>query len=116
MAVDIDLTIGYDALSVNATVEVNAGSQTTYSTEVGLDDMVEIDQVEGTNVTALEMEEARQDIISEMQARGESFGPPELEVADAATGQYLLDLTRLRTLTYGRFGRHHRSRHRRRSA
>lgn len=107
--VGIDMAIGYDAITVDATVEVNATSQTSYSAEIGLENMIEPDHGDETKFSAAEIEDARQAIISEMHVRGESFGPPELQTEDDGNGEYFGIGACMRTVTYHRMGRRHGS-------
>ncbi|KAI1783924.1 hypothetical protein LXA43DRAFT_1067239 [Ganoderma leucocontextum] len=70
-----NLPAGSNSMSVYATVSVNAGCRTGYSTEVGLGPMlVDGEGVRG-RIDVADMDEARQEFLAEMTARAESVGP-----------------------------------------
>ncbi|KAI1782641.1 hypothetical protein LXA43DRAFT_1068446 [Ganoderma leucocontextum] len=71
------LSADYNAMSVDATVAVNAGCRTVYSSEVGLGPMVQDDEGTQEDVDAGELDEARRELVAAMTSRAESLGPCE---------------------------------------
>ena len=89
MAVGLDPTLGHDAITLDAQVEANAGCRTSYSTEVGIGEMVPSGVTFEDDIDADIMEDAKRNLLAEMRWRAESIGPHESESLDdesAGTG------------------------------
>ena len=80
MAVGLDPTLGHDAITLDAQVEANAGCRTSYSTEVGIGEMVPNGNTFENDIQADRMEDAKRSLLAEMRWRAESIGPHESEI------------------------------------